>query len=597
MANPSDTQPQTAPPPIQRLLAPVRLRLFCAAAVAGIGQGLTLVPLAGVAQIGRQALAPEAQAVFSTWDIVMASIAALVLGLACLTLAEVLAHLADNALTDHVRNRVTDRLMHVSLGWFTSRSAGSVKQALQDDMHTLHELTAHYFTTRARCAAAIGLAGLYLAYVDWRLAAISLAPFPLYYLIFGRAKRAISPERMARFVGAQTGISSAVEDFSRAMPVLRTFGTTGQGHATYERAVHQFLDAFLYFTRPLVAPLANANALITPVSVVSVVLTAGVAFIGLGWLPPADLLPFLLIAPGISAPMLLMGFMGHGLAHATAAAERIDALLALPPLPEPPADARATPRDMTLRFEGVSYAYDNSAPTLCNFNLTLHPGTVTAIVGPSGAGKSTVARLALRFFDPSAGRITLGGADLRDIGTTALYRHIGFVLQEVQLLHASLHDNIALGRPDASRADVEAAARTAQIHNRICALPQGYDTVIGREADLSGGEAQRVSIARAVLLGSPLLVIDEGTAALDGASERALQEALSDLTRERSLLVIAHRLDTITTADQIVVLDQGRVMETGTHAALLAAGGRYAALWAQGGYAMPQPHPIAEGAV
>ncbi|WP_231114242.1 ATP-binding cassette domain-containing protein, partial [Pseudomonas putida] len=200
------------------------------------------------------------------------------------------------------------------------------------------------------------------------------------------------------------------------------------------------------------------------------------------------------------------------------------------------------------------------------------------------AGKSTLARLLLRFFDPDAGRITLGGVDLRQIESRELYRRIGFVLQEVRLIHASVADNIALGKPAATREQVEAAARLANIHTRILQLPRGYDSVVGEDAQLSGGEQQRLSIARAVLLDPPVLVLDEATAAADAESEAAIQDALSRFARGRTLLVIAHRLDTVMHADQILVLDQGALCEQGRHSELLTRQGLYARLWAQGGY-------------
>ncbi|MGK5064672.1 ABC transporter ATP-binding protein [Janthinobacterium sp. LB3P112] len=576
------TSPSRQAGPISRILHPIRARLIAAAVLAGTGSMLTLVPLAGIAQLAKIALAP-APAHGDVWQIIIASVACLFLGMALISLGELAAHLADNRLTHQLRLQAMQRLGQVPLGWFTSRASGEVKQAMQDDINTLHSLTAHFYTTTGRAVGAIAISVMYLFAMDWRLALIAILPFPGFFLFFGRAMKA-SGSNMEQFVAGMGRINNAVVEFVNGIPVVKAFGATGRAHGSYRAAVDAFAEAFAAFTRPLVGSMANANALIAPVAVLGVVMIAGTVFVALDWMAPVEILPFVLVAPGISAPMLLLHYLTHDLNNATGAARRVQALLDTPVLAQPAPGQQQLPDGTEIRMEGVGYAYDGKNKVLSDITLTLRPGTVTAIVGASGSGKSTLARLLLRFFDPTEGRITLGGVDLRLIATPELYRRIGFVLQEVRLIHASVRENIALGRPSASADEIEAAARLANIHERLLALPRGYDSVIGEDAQLSGGELQRVSIARAVLLDPTVLVLDEATAAADAENEVAIQDALSRFARGRTLLVIAHRLDTIMHAEQIIVVENGAIVEQGSHAGLLADKGRYAQLWALGAY-------------
>ena len=576
------SSPRRQAGPISRILQPIRGRLIAAAVLAGTGSMLTLVPLAGIAQIAQIALNP-ALARGDIWQIIIASVACLFAGMALITLGELAAHLADNRLTHQLRLQAMQRLGQVPLGWFTSRASGEVKQAMQDDINTLHSLTAHFYTTTGRAVGAIAISVIYLFAMDWRLALVAILPFPGFFLFFGRAMKA-SGGNMEQFVAGMGRINNAVVEFVNGIPVVKAFGVTGRAHGSYRTAVDAFAEAFAAFTRPLVGSMANANALIAPVAVLGVVVLAGTVFVALEAMAPIDILPFALVAPGISAPMLLLHYLTHDLNNATGAAQRVQALLDTPVLAQPAPGQQQLPVGTEIRMENVGYAYDGQNKVLTDITLTLQPGTVTAIVGASGSGKSTLARLLLRFFDPTEGHITLGGADLRHIATPELYRRIGFVLQEVRLIHASVRENIALGRPSASTHEIEEAARLANIHERIVALPRGYDSVIGEDAQLSGGELQRVSIARAVLLDPSVLVLDEATAAADAENEVAIQDALSRFAQGRTLLVIAHRLDTVMHADNIVVVENGAIAEQGSHAGLLAHQGRYAQLWALGGY-------------
>ena len=579
------TDARKEPGPISQILSSIRSRLIVAAVLAALGSMLTLVPLAGIAHIAKLALGDTLSSELQGdigWTVLF-SVISMFAGLALISAGELLAHLADNQLTRSLRLNAAQRLAKVPLGWFTGQASGEVKQAMQDDIATLHSLTAHFYTSVGRAVGAIAISVLYLFVMDWRMAIVALLPFPGFFLFLRNAMKA-SSANMQGFVEKLGRLNSATVEFVSGIPVVKAFGSNGQAHGGYSKAVDGFADAFLNFARPLVARMAHAHAMIAPVTVLGVVLIFGALFSYLDWIAPVDILPFALVAPGICAPLLLLHTLLHDLGGATGAAQRVQALLKTPVLESLTPDQQQTPTNQEVRVENVSYAYGEGHQALNNISFTLEPGTVTAIVGSSGSGKSTIARLLLRFFDPSAGRITLGGVDLRQIESTELYRRIGFVLQEVRLIHASVRENIALGRPSASQQEIEDAARAANIHDRILSLPRGYDSVVGEDAQLSGGERQRVSIARAVLLNPPILVLDEATAAADASNEVAIQDALSRFAQGRTLLVIAHRLDTIMHADRILVLEDGAIAEQGNHASLLSAQGRYARLWTLGGY-------------
>lgn len=561
---------------LQQLLAPTRSRTSRAQRYQLLASAATVVPFIGIVEIGRELLADGPVDTSRVWAIVAVVVIALLVRTIAGGAALTITHYADVDLQRSLRRRIVDKLSRLPLGWFNTTSSGEVRKAVQNDVGELHFLVAHSAVenTGALATPVFGLA--YCFYLDWRLGLLALATVPLYVAIFtwlGRDSRT----QMERLNQGLERISATIVEFIAGVSVVKTFGETGKAHKRFADAADQFNDSFADWMGPLVRVKAASSIFIeTPVLLLAN-LAGGYWFVRNGWVTPIEVLGSTLVAVTIPAAVLTVGYSTHIKRQAASAAGRLQRLLDTPALPTP-ADPQV-PRDNSVEFDAVSFSYDGENTVLHDVSLTLAPGTITALVGPSGSGKSTLATLVPRFHDVTAGAVRVGGVDVREIASRELYRHVGFVLQDVALLGISVAENIRLGNPDASQQDIVAAAKAAHIHDRIMQLPNGYDSVIDVDAHFSGGEAQRVSIARALLADTPILVLDEATAFADPDSEAQIQAALSQLIVGRTVLVIAHRLGSIVSADQIVVLSDGRIVEQGRHQDLLDAGNRYARMW------------------
>lgn len=555
------------------LVAPLKGMLRVAGALQLILTLAELVPFVLLAEVGRRLL--DGQSLDDQWP--LARFALILLGSASLLSAAMMLwlHVIDARFALQVRRRILTKLTRLPLGWFTERNSATAKQIVSDDTGRLHYYVTHAAVDIVAAIVAPLAVMIYLFVVDARLAALMLVPVIGYWVVFRRMVRE-SGAKIDEVAAWGRRMNAEAVGFLDGLPVVRTFG--GASASGFRRSVDEYTEFLGNWQRPFVRRKATSKLLTDPMTFLAIIVVGGAALIWADSLSPADLLPFLLLGTTFGGRLLAIAYNGVGLRESRAAAQRIGLTLTEPELPTVEVAERA-PAGHDIRLHGVTFGYRPGHPVLHDIDLTLPAGTITALVGPSGSGKSTLAALVARFHDPDAGQITIGGVDLRLLPPDELYRRVGFVFQDVHLVRASLHDNIALGRPDAARAEVERVAKLALLDDLAARLPDGFDTDITATVRLSGGEAQRVAIARAILADPSVIVLDEATAFADPDSEHQVQVALSRLLAGRTVLVIAHRLHTIVDADQIVVLDHGRVVQRGRHDELLAAPGRYRDLW------------------
>ncbi|MEM9516746.1 MAG: ABC transporter ATP-binding protein [Actinomycetota bacterium] len=516
-------------------------------------------------------------------------LAAIALGLVivdhlALALSLYISHRSAFAALARLRLRIGDRLGRVPLGFLTSRRSGAIQRTLVDDVERLELFLAHALPDTIAALSVLSFSTVWLFVVDWRLALATIAAIIVAFPIMTSGMRRGS-RRMGRYASAMSRMNGSVVEFIRGMPVIRVFNRTGATFAETEDAVRGAARFQSQWGREVLPTFSLFYVVVATNAVVLV--PTGIWLWRSGTVDTSTLLFFFVIGFGYTAPVVKLMEFFTGVSHLTYGATEVLALSDAEMLSE--AHERVELTSSELVVDGVAFAHvgpdGGRRSVLADISFEAPPGSVTALVGPSGSGKTTLAKLLCRFFDPDEGAVRISGHDLRDVPFDQLMEQMSFVFQETFLFDDTVAANIALGRPDAPRDDIVAAARAASAHEFIVDLPDGYDTRLGERAvRLSGGEQQRIALARAFLKAAPVVVLDEATAFTDPENEAAIQDGIGALIADRTVVIIAHRLSTIVGADQILVLDAppgepGRIVERGRHPELIAAGGLYAAMW------------------
>ncbi|WP_280263561.1 ABC transporter ATP-binding protein [Nocardia wallacei] len=473
-----------------------------------------------------------------------------------------------------IHHRVGDHLAKLPLGWFGTDRTGRLTHTMSQGTTSILGVPAHLMqpVVGAAVTPAVVVAGLFL--FDWRLAVASALAGLVLLAAYRRAQHAL-----ARSFGAvdRAAVEAAgrVVEFAQCQPVLRAFGRAGSRNTLLGTAITGERRALGELSRRAVSALLVFSVAVQAVFVA--LLAVGVA-LALGTsLDAAELIALLVLVTRFVGPLVEIMDHGAALRAASENIDRIDEVLAVRPLPEGAVAQAITPGE--VRFDNVTFGYGDRT-VLRDIAFEAGPGTLTAIVGPSGSGKTTLLRLVARFWDVDAGAVRVGGADVRELTTEALMDQLAMVFQDVYLFDDTIEANIRIGRPDATAAEIGEAARLARVDEIVDRLPDGWNTRVGEGGvGLSGGERQRVSIARALVKQAPIVLLDEATAALDPDNEAAVADAIRALARRRTLIVVAHRLHTIAAADQILLLDDGRIAQRGTHDELIGQPGKYADFW------------------
>ncbi len=491
------------------------------------------------------------------------------------------AHVVEAKFRYELRRDFSDKLSRLPLGFFSETSSGAIRKFISQDTIKVHTIVAHGFSElSAGVVLPIGCIVIMLI-LEWRTALMILLAVVLIFVIamlwISLTSKGID-EINTRYEVAQREMSHAVIEMVDGIKEIKNFGISGSLFERFDDALNRFSTVSFEWLNTSSKAYAFVMAAIQPTVMLLLSLAICLFSIHKQWLAAEYSVLFMLLAISLPSSLIALMQLGNFIREGRHA---VDNLLAL--YDKPDQAYRLEPEEFALGdivFRDVNFSYDGDNAVLNNINCTIEKGKLTALVGPSGSGKTTMARLIARFWDVATGTVSIGGVDVKSLSETAMLSNISLVFQDVALMNASIADNIALAKQDATREEIISAAQAAQIHDRISQLPNGYDSVYGDEnVILSGGERQRLTIARAFLADAPIVLLDEATAQADAESEMAIQQAISRLCKDKTVVMIAHRLSSIVAADKIIVLDGGAISQSGKHDQLVQTNGVYKDMW------------------
>jgi len=503
-----------------------------------------------------------------------------VLGVLLYFVGLMLSHLTAFRVETSMRRKAMEKMMTLPLGFFDTQNTGRMRKIIDEDSGQTHTFVAHILPDVAGSVVApIGIIILLLV-VDWQLGIASIIPILCAFGIMGHMMNPKFNQFQRTYLDAQEKMSSEAVEYVRGIPVVKVFKQTVFSFKKFYNSIISYRDLVIKYTLSWRSPMSAYTVAINAFAFF--IVPTGIIMIGHGGetaIIISDIFLYVLIAPSISANIMKMMHMSQNIFLANEAMTRLETLTDSPVLQESenPLEIKA----FDIRFDDVSFRYDGAdKDALSHINLTIPQGATVALVGASGGGKTTLARLVPRFRDVREGSLSIGGVDVRQIDKEELMRKVSFVFQNTRLFKTSILENIRYGSPDATLEQVNRAIDLSQSREIIDRLPQGLDTLIGAEGTyLSGGEQQRIVLARAILKDAPIVILDEATAFADPENEQLIRQALRNLTKGKTVLMIAHRLTTVRDADSIVVLDKGQILEQGTHDELMKHKKTYYNMW------------------